>query len=199
MKVELHLHTSRYSACAIHAPHEMIARLIETGYEAVYITEHDAVWRDDDLEDLRAEFPAIRIFPGVELTLGSQHLLVLGTTDPAYLSLGAERAALEKARRENHLTVLAHPFRWAGSSVMLGGDMLPDAIEYYTANHEPGMAGISRAESIRLKLPLVNASDAHSMDMIAHYWIETHRPVRRADDIRRIVLSGQYELRTAAG
>ena len=177
----------------------MIGRLIETGYEAVYITEHDAVWRRDELEDLQAEFPQIRIFGGVELTLGAHHLLVLGTDDPAYLALAGERAVLEKARRNRHLTVLAHPFRWQGADRLLGGDLLPDAIEYHTANHDPDMASRSLEEAIRLKLPLVNASDAHSMDMIAHYWIETHRPLRRADDIREIVLEGKYELRTVNG
>jgi hypothetical protein len=173
----------------------MMGRLIETGYQAVYVTEHDAVWRNDELEDLQAEFPQIRIFPGVELTLGSHHLLVLGAGDPAYLSVGGEQAALEKARRENHLTILAHPFRWQGAGAMLGRDTLPDAIEYYTPNHdEPGMAASSRAESLRLKLPLVNAGDVHSLEMIGRYWIQTRRPLKRADDIRQIIIAGDYEL-----
>ena len=57
MKVELHLHTSRYSACAVCRPAEMMNGLIARGYEAVYITEHDAVWETAELNDLRRQFP----------------------------------------------------------------------------------------------------------------------------------------------
>jgi len=83
MKVELHLHTSRYSACAINTPEEMMQRLVDTGYEAVYITEHNMVWSDKELDELRAKFPPLKIFPGVELNCGLegiQHLLVLSAT-----------------------------------------------------------------------------------------------------------------------
>ena len=71
MKVELHLHTSRYSGCATATPAELMRKLIETGYQAVYITEHDAVWREEEIARLQEDFPAIRIFPGVELSLGT--------------------------------------------------------------------------------------------------------------------------------
>ena len=41
MKVELHLHTSRYSLCAVDSPAQMMLRYIDAGYQAVYITEHE--------------------------------------------------------------------------------------------------------------------------------------------------------------
>jgi len=196
MKVELHLHTSRYSACAINTPQEMMRRLIDAGYGAVYITEHDAVWADKELAELRAAVPGIRIFPGVELSLGRQHLLVLGTNDPAYLSLDSEAAAVEKARDERALTVLAHPFRWEGGAEMLeAGDrsLLPDAIELRTSNQDADQAAASAEAAGRLNLPLVNAGDSHALNFIDKFWIETHRPIERGDDIRNIVIDGAYD------
>jgi len=59
------------------------------------------------------------------------------------------------------------------------------------------MAERSLLEAARLKLPALNSGDAHSVEMIGRYWIETHRPLSRADDIRGIVLAGEYDLRTA--
>ena len=142
MKVELHLHTTRYSACANASPQELMPRLIECGYQAVYITEHDEVWGDWELADLRASFPEIRIFPGVEIALGdskSQHLLVLGTNSRDYLRLPTAEQIIALAREQNHLTVLAHPFRWPPSPpVLLDGEFLPDAIEFRTCNTPPG-------------------------------------------------------------
>lgn len=195
MKVELHLHTTRYSACAVNTPQEMMRRLVDAGYEAVYITEHDAFWSDEELAQLRAAVPGLRIFPGVELSLGRHHLLVLGTNDPAYLSLDSEAEAVEKARDERHLTVLAHPFRWEGGAEMLEADeesLLPDAIELRTPNQDAAQAQAAAEAAGRLNLSLVNAGDAHALDFIDRFWIETLRPIELADDIRNIVIDGAY-------
>lgn len=196
MKVELHLHTTRYSGCAAAAPQELMRRLIETGYEAVYITEHHSVWDDEELRRLQGQFPQIRIFPGVELTLeyrAFQHLLVLGTNDPAYLAIRDEADVLEKSRADGHLTVLAHPYRWGGADEMLKAGLLPDALEYQTPNLEAWHAAQAMATAQQLDLPLVNSGDVHALDFIDCFWIETSRPIESARDIRAIVLARQYE------
>lgn len=196
MKIELHCHTSRYSGCAVSTPHEMMAALLAAGYGAVFITEHDAVWSDWELANLQAEFPAIRIFPGVELSFGTdtaEHLLVLGSHDERYTKLAAAEEVLAKARAEGHLTVLAHPFRWKGGDKMLQSGLLPDAIEHLTCNQGPQHAEIAAETAGRLKLPMVNADDAHSVEMVSQYWIETDRPAETPADIRRIIVEGAYK------
>ena len=196
MKVELHLHTSRYSACATATPAQLMEALIASGYEAVFITEHDAVWGRWELEQLQGQFPGIRIFPGVELSLPRgtfQHLLILGACDPHYLAMCDDAAAvLDKARREGHLTVLAHPFRWEEASRMLAQGLRPDAIEHCSCNHN-GLAAEQAMRAARhLHLPCVNAGDVHGLDFVGRFWIETDRPVNGAQDIRTIVLDGAY-------
>jgi len=196
MKVELHLHTSRYSACAANSPKELMVRLINAGYEAVYVTEHDAVWQEDELDRLRSRFPRIRIFPGVELTVGpraSAHLLVLGTNDPAYVGMACDEAGiLSRARAEGHLTILAHPFRWSGGADMLEIDTPPDAIELWTSNTDLSQARQASRVARRMNLPVVNSGDVHSVGSVGRYWIETHHPVEQADDVREIILSRKY-------
>ncbi|MCK4602274.1 MAG: hypothetical protein KAU28_07395 [Phycisphaerae bacterium] len=200
MKVELHLHTNRYSGCAVNSPQEMMSALVESGYDAVYITEHNAVWSDGELTELQAEFPAIRIFGGMELSLGddlSTHLLVLGTNDPQYLTLRNHPAAvMEKAQGEGHLTVLAHPFRWEDSDEMLRHGLLPDAIELRSCNLPAEHAFVAQAAAEALNLKFINAGDAHSLEMIGRFWIETDRPIERTGDIRRIILDGAYKNRS---
>jgi len=196
MKVELHLHTSRYSACATAGPSEMAERLVQAGYEAVYITEHDAVWSEMEIAQLQAGFPEIRIFPGVELSLGDEftrHLLVLGTSDPEYVRLRREAEVLGKARAEGHLTVLAHPFRWPGGPEMLEAGLLPDAIEYRAGNQpHPDQAALAEAAAAKYGLALVNAGDTHGPASLGRYWIETDRPLQHPRDIRAVVLNDQY-------
>jgi predicted metal-dependent phosphoesterase TrpH len=94
MKIELHSHTSRYSPCATDSPGDLIKRFAKCHYDVVFLTEHNQVWSDEDLRDIRQRFPRTMIFPGVELSVGEdslQHLVVLGTNDPTYLSLRQPR------------------------------------------------------------------------------------------------------------
>ena len=198
MKVELHCHTNRYSDCAVASPEELMETLIGAGYGAVYLTEHHHVWRDDELAALREGFGEIRIFPGVELNLTFeplQHLTVLGTNDPEYLQIFNPGKVLAKAREEGHLTVLAHPCRWEGASQILDDGLRPDAIEHRTNNQEFSRCADAQARAEAFGLPLVNAGDVHSIQMVGRYWIETPRPLVEPDDIRRFILSGEYENR----
>jgi hypothetical protein len=172
--------------------------LIDTGYEAVYITEHDAVWSEYEIAELQAEFPEIRIFPGVELSLGihaSMHLVVLGTSDPDYAELRYDQSsAIEKAQSQGNLTILAHPFRWSGGAALLDRWHVPDAMEFRTCNHDAEMGQKSQSESQRLGIRLVNSGDIHAKIMINRFWIETHKPIVEANDIHDIIVNGQYDL-----
>ena len=195
----MHLHTNRYSACAKATPAELIERLIQTGYEAVYMTEHNTVWSRNEIKQLQQGFPDIQIFPGVELSTGTkkmQHLLILGTTDRAYTEIDNVAEILKKAGEEGHLSVLAHPFRWEGGVEMLDSGLLPDAIEYGTTHHSPEQASVAARTAQGLGLPTVNVGDVHGLDYINRYWIETDKPLIKAGDIRSAVLNRAYVNRT---
>ena len=195
MKVELHLHTTRYSGCAMATGGELMARMVEIGYEAVFITEHDAVWSDGELSQLQKGHPHIRIFPGVELSAGDdlvKHILVLGTNDPTYLSIRDAGEIIRRAKGEGHLTVLAHPFRWEGGAELLETGPLPDAIEHRTANHTPAEAAEAKAAAEELGVALVNAGDVHDVSFLNHFWIETDRPIVSPDDIHTAVLNHAF-------
>ena len=205
MKVELHLHTSRYSPCSKATPEELMERLIATGYGAVYITEHSVVWSTGELADLQRRFPQIRVFSGVEVMAepsqapGGQHLVVLGTNDPAYIALsGRPREILARARQEGCLTIMAHPFRWPESSLLLDEGIIPDCLEYRTGNHDEAGALQALQAAEKLRVPLVNTGDVHGLDFVNRFWIETDSTVADAKDIRPIILAGAYRNCTKA-
>ena len=197
MKVELHLHTDRYSACSVASPDEMMDALVSLGYEAVYLTEHDALWPEREVAELRAAHPRIRIFPGVELTVTAdpvEHLLVLGTSDPEYLEIDDAAELLEKARAAGDLTILAHPFRFdVGAAMVRRQHLLPDALEYCSCNQPPALGEYARRLAAESALALVNAGDCHALDFLGRYWIETERDLCGPRDIRDVVLRGEYE------
>ncbi len=199
MKVELHCHTSLYSACASGSPREIFQAYVAHGYDVVYLTEHHRMWRPHELAEAQEAFPQVRILPGVELNLVIEpltHLLVLGSMDAEYLTIPNPARVLEKAREEGHLTVLAHPCRWEGGAHILDQGLRPDAIEFRTCNQEFTQAAAAKSLAERLGLPVVNCGDAHTIGMVGKYWIETAEPIQQADDIRRIVLAGKYECHT---
>jgi len=170
--------------------------LAAAGYEAVYITEHDAVWADGELASLQVKFPQLRIFPGVELTMAEddmEHLLVLGTNDPAYLDLHNPQEVLAAGRSEGHLVVLAHPLRKLCGAPMLEKGLLPDALEHRTCSQGPHRARLVEEMAEDLHVPLVHAGDAHNPECVDQFWIETWQPLAHPDDIRDAVLSGAYD------
>ncbi len=174
-----------------------MSRLVEAGYHAVYIAEHDTLWGADELAELQNAFPQIHIFPAVELSDPStrQHLLILGATDPAYIALADAdlwENVLDLARRQGCLTVLAHPFRFTDGRLLLDQGLRPDAIEHLTGNHDEMMAELTHALANEHGLPMVNAGDLHSVEMADWSWIETERDVLAACDIRPIVLESAY-------
>jgi len=192
------MHTTRFSDCAINTPAEMITATRQAGYDAVYLTEHNAVWPEEDLADLRGVAQGMRVFGGVERSLGdgSVHILVLGTSDPLVLEIQDIGVLLDFARDADCLTVLAHPYRWPGGDLPITEGLLPDAIEYRTPNHTPQQAASAYLAAQQLHLRPVNASDAHSIDYVGRYWIETVAPLVEPKDLRQIVLAGAYENRT---
>lgn len=196
MKVELHLHTNRYSGCATNAPAPTMHQLVKKGYGAVYITEHDHVWSDEELSEIQKEFPSLKIYPGIELTIDSGpnvcHLIVLGTNDPLYLDIADDPAKVAAiAAERNHLTVLAHPFRWPGADELLD-IVVPDAFECQTCNQTGDNVEQAKDRSKKCGVALVNADDVHALNMIGRFWIDTRDNLSCAEDIRRIILERHY-------
>jgi len=173
-------------------------RLVRAGYGAVYVTEHERMWSNAEIHLLRQAYPQLRIFPGVELSMGAvggTHLLVLGTTDQEYIWLQSEPAAvIQKAKAEGHLTVLAHPFRWPEGFEMLQAGMLPDALEHLTNNHSGPEAAESRRAAETFGLRLVNAGDIHAAKSLDRFYIESEFPLESPVDIRPIILGDRYTL-----
>lgn len=201
MKVELHLHTSRYSGCATSTPWQMLTQLVKLGYGAVCITEHDAVWSEQEVAELQAVYPQIKIFPGIELSLegptGAQHLLVLGTNDRAFLAMRGDPGKLIRwAREEGCITILAHPFRWRGGAEILApGGTLPDAIEHQTCNQTGEASEEAEVAARRLGLKLVNCGDSHDISFLGRYWVETQKDFSSIPQLREIIQQGAYENR----
>jgi predicted metal-dependent phosphoesterase TrpH len=198
MKVEIHSHTEVYSHCSTVPPRELIAMAEASGYDAIFITEHNRVWPSRDLAELREMCENIRIFGGIEISLPHRHdLLVLGPEDPIYETMTSPEEVLAQACADGFLTVLAHPFRYHAEGELPGFCRLVDALETRTCNHsDPEHLEAAHRYADQYNIAEVYSSDAHGLNFMNKFWIETKGSFRTPQDFRHIVLSGHFENKT---
>ena len=67
-KVDLHVHTSERSPCAIASEDEQIRAAIAAGLDAIFITDHHRLVPVEQLDALNRTFAPFRIFGGIEVT-----------------------------------------------------------------------------------------------------------------------------------
>src|SRR5262249_16257051 len=113
MKVDHHIHTSRHSPDSSIDPVELLAHAVAIGLDAVVITEHDYQWSADELADVAAREPLLRVFSGAEISAREGHFLVYGLPSLGDAPPGIFlRDLIEVVRSHQAAIVAAHPFRW---------------------------------------------------------------------------------------
>jgi predicted metal-dependent phosphoesterase TrpH len=178
MKIDLHMHTSPRSPCAVMEPAAAVAEAARLGLDAVCLTEHHLVWPRDELRRLE-EDSGIRVFGGTEITTDQGDILVLGLDSDVeqVLSISELRRMVEA---EGGFMIAAHPFR---GFLLFGHGQLGldpahaaerpvfsyvDAIEVcngrLTRSENDAAAEVARY----IGLPGVGGSDAHRLDEIGH-------------------------------
>lgn len=192
MKVEIHAHTEKYSPCSMIPPRELVLMAEASGYDALFITEHARVWSARELAGLREMCERVHIFPGIEISCGDGvDLLVLGADDPVYETLTAPNEIFAQACADGYLTVLAHPFRWLDQVPEFCA--LADAIEAQTCNHGiPEQVERARRYAEEHNMAALNASDAHGLNFMNKFWVETDTTFDTPQEFRRLILSGHY-------
>ncbi len=192
MKVEIHCHTDRLSGDSMIAPRELVAMAEASGYDALFITEHSHVWPQDGLDALQELTSKVKLFSGIEVSLGDGvDVLILGASDPLYETLNTPESLLAQATADGLPTVIAHPFRWM--SELPPYCALADAVESRTCNH-PDEKWIAAAEryAVDHNQSTVFSSDAHGVNYMNKFWIETEEDFETPQDFRRLLLSGRF-------
>src|SRR5437667_6169476 len=88
MKFDLHMHTTRHSLDSQMDPFVLVRQARKVGLDGVVITEHDWLWTEPELDELRSAAPGLIILAGVEVTAAEGHFLAYGVTNPFALPRG---------------------------------------------------------------------------------------------------------------
>lgn len=170
MKLDLHIHSCERSACATVSEDEQIAAAIAAGLNGIAFTDHHCLVPFHQLEKLRSTYPNLRIFTGIEITVG-EDILVLGLHHTVLESRSWDYPSLWKyVRSRGGYMILAHPFRYH-PNIMLDLDAYPpDGIEVCSMNTPVREEGRIRDVAQQYHLRLFTNSDAHWTSPIGKYF-----------------------------
>jgi hypothetical protein len=182
MFIDLHIHTSRYSACSQLQPDELAYTARLFGLDGIVITEHNLIWDEKEIAELSRQAPGLVILRGQEIRaykddLLEGDLLVFGFDEIIKEELSSNEI-VERVHQAGGIALAAHPFR---SFLGVGERVYQlnlDGIEVFNSNHTPEAVTAAETASSKLNLPAVGGSDAHCAADVGNYltffenWIE---------------------------
>lgn len=196
MKVDIHVHTSKYSECAKADPTAMVQAAVAAGLDGIVLTEHNYLWSKQELEDLQQRHPEIKLFRGIEVSITiDEHVIVLGVLDESLLYPYMRPAELmDVVRRHSGAAILAHPYRWSDSVSQEIIDAGFDGIEINSTS----IRQYARKPILELhrqcNCPLVAASDGHVAEVMGMYAIELEEDARDEQELAGIVREGKFSM-----
>jgi predicted metal-dependent phosphoesterase TrpH len=187
MKFDLHLHTSRHSPDSVTDPFDLLRSARRAGLDGVVLTEHDYLWPDDELAELRAFAPDLVILAGVEVTGRGGDVLVYGITDATPLPRGIGWAELvREVHRQGGVAVAAHPNRWGQPFERLVKEtaVVLDGIEVLSNNMDDDLR--TKAADLLVRFPhlaQLGNSDSHDPATVGCCYTDFAADIRTNADL----------------
>ena len=193
MRIDLHCHTSRYSACSSLDPLALIEASRAAGLDAICLTEHDRLWPEEELRRLGAE-TGFTVLAGMEVTTELGHVLVFGLDNPPPL-LALAGPLVAAVRAAGGLAVLAHPAR-AGQPAVPPATRRAffDAVEILNGSDGPEANAAAVGLAYGLSLPGIAGSDCHSPAEVGSVATVLPGPVRDVRELVAVLRLGQHSV-----
>lgn len=200
-RIDLHLHTSRYSPDSDITPEQMLADARAAGISAVAITEHDVLWPADELAELNArpEAQGLTILGGVEVSAREGHFLCFGLTSLADLEPGVWlKDLIREVAGQGGAIVAAHPFRWDQpfDEIIAAHGPVFQGLERASKNVEA--PGRKRVEALLKQFPHLigtGSSDAHQPGQIGCYFTEFDVEIKSLESLIAALKQGRGRAR----
>src|SRR5262245_2935934 len=186
MKFDLHMHTTRHSPDSQMEPLALLRRALDVGLDGVVITEHDWLWTEEELDELRAAAPGLVILAGIEVSTRQGHCLAYGVKDHCAVPHGIDVAALcREVHRQGGVVVAAHPFRWRQPFLDILREHKPDldGLELMTSNMDADCRLKAAEVQRRRSLAGLGSSDAHQESVLGCCFTEFAGTVRDMRDL----------------
>ena len=186
MKFDLHIHTSRHSPDSLIDPSALVQRAMELGLDGIVITEHDWLWTEQELQELRAIAPGLVVLAGIEVTAKEGHFLTYGVRDPFKLPRGIGVADLcREVHRQEGAVAAAHPFRWGQPFDRILEQEMPDldGLELMTNNMDEVLRHLAAGIFQERSLCGLGSSYAHHIDTVGVCYTDFSAVIRSNRDL----------------
>jgi predicted metal-dependent phosphoesterase TrpH len=186
MKFDLHLHTTRHSPDSVMEPLELVLQAREIGLDGVVITEHDWLWTNDELDELRSVAGGLVVLAGVEVSTRQGHFLAYGVKNPFAVGKGIGVAELcREVHRQGGAVVAAHPFRWGQRFHDILRQERPelDGLELMTRNMDADCRRQAAEVYRERKLAGLGSSDAHDVETVGFCYTDFDANIRDGKDL----------------
>ena len=194
MRVDLHVHCRERSACGRSSAEEQIVAAMNSGLDAIAFTDHDRLMPESYLKMFNERYAPFRIFGGVEVTVGDEHVLVLGVNEPRLETRMWNYPDLHRFVHERGgYMALAHPFRYRDTINIALKAFPTDAIEVASNNIPEAAEERIREIASDLGIPVLCNSDSHINTTIGrHYNVVHHVPTGEMELIH-LLRSGEFQ------
>ena len=191
LRIDLHVHTKRYSACAeFMGPFEIDASCREAGIDAVVFTDHDWLWTEAEISEVRARSQGTRFFRGIECSADGCHIILIGLEDAAHLRRGMPPGkVIDIAHGQGAVAILAHPFRDTDPFALPLEEF--DAIEVDSTSFVSGDPKLAFHLARSLDKPTVASSDAHALSRLGWAWTEFDTEPADEKELAELVHQGR--------
>jgi predicted metal-dependent phosphoesterase TrpH len=196
MRIDHHLHTTRLSPDSDIDPFELVERAKLIGLDGVVITEHDELWNESDLAELRAHAGSeLLVLAGCEISALEGHFLVYGLPSLGSIEPGIPLAELlEIVKGYEAAIVAAHPYRWGQDFDEILAEVGPvfQGLELVSNNVMPEMRRKTEALLQRVSIPATGSSDAHQIEVLGCYHSIVKGRVETMRDFVRALHQGAF-------
>jgi predicted metal-dependent phosphoesterase TrpH len=199
LRIDLHVHTQKYSSCSHIPPEQLIRQAVKAGLDGLVITEHQYQWGRDELEALAAASsePGFLLLAGMEYWSAQGDILIYGLPRNKALELQKGLPPEDIVRMTHELggvCVAAHPTRAGMGFDERIATMPLDGIEVRSVNlmeHEQRLA-LKLASDLELRT--FASSDAHQINDVGLYATEFSDPIRSMQDLQEAIKNGRFRV-----
>jgi predicted metal-dependent phosphoesterase TrpH len=186
MKFDLHMHTTRYSPDSTMDPFVLIARAKEIGLDGIVITEHDCLWPEAELEELREAAGELVVLGGMEVSSREGHFLAYGINNSAATPPNIGVADLcREVHAQGGAVVAAHPFRWGQPFAEIIQEEKPelDGLELMSSNMDAECRNLAAKIHKDYQLAGLGSSDAHHEKVLGVCFTQFAADIRNNRDL----------------